>query len=172
MQENPRELLLTVKEAAQQINESPHVLRNWLRELKSHIQTVKGKNNYHYFDKAAIERLLLIQKLSRDQGYSIKQIDYYLATGENPLEPEDQPKNQDKILQELQDLKDNFKKQEQFNQALLQKLEEQSNYIKESLNKRDQQLMQTMKDMQQARIEASATQEVKKKSLWKRLFGN
>lgn len=45
MKENQSNISLTVKEAAQHINESPHVIRNWLRELKNHIQSQKGENN-------------------------------------------------------------------------------------------------------------------------------
>lgn len=169
MNENKGEMLLTVKEAAQHINESPHVIRNWMRELKNHIQTKKGDNNYHYFDKVAIERLMLIQKLTREQGYSLKQVEYYLATGDDPLQPETKPENDNEILNELQELKKKFEKQEQFNEALLQKLEEQNQYINESINKRDQQLLDTMNEIQHAKIEASAAEE-KKKGFWSRLF--
>jgi DNA-binding transcriptional MerR regulator len=165
LNEHPGDLLLTVKEVAQFINESPHVIRNWMRELKNHIPSKKGENNYHYFDKPAIERLLLIQKLSREQGYSIKQIEYYLTTGEDPLKPEEKADQQNEVLKELQQIREEFKKQEEFNQALLQKLEEQNKYIKESINKRDQQLLETMNKIQQARIESAAGEE-KKKGFW------
>lgn len=170
LNENQSDLSLTVKEAADHINESPHVIRNWLKELKGHIYTIKGDNNYHYFNAKAIERLLLIKKLSRDQGYSIKQIDYFLSTGDNPLQPENKPENESKILNEIQEMRKDFEKQEEFNQALLQKLEEQNNYIKDSINKRDQQLLETMNKMQQARLENSAAEE-KKKGFWSKLFG-
>jgi hypothetical protein len=45
---------LTVKEAAKQVNESPGVIRNWLRELKAYIPTIQGENGYHYFNKPAL----------------------------------------------------------------------------------------------------------------------
>jgi len=169
LSENQSDLLLTVKEVAQHIDESPHVIRNWLRELKNHIQTQKGGNNYHYFNNEAIERLLLIKELTREQGYSLKQVDYFLSTGDDPLLPEREPEQDNKILQELQEMKDNFKRQEQFNQVLLQKLEEQNQYINDSINRRDQELMKTFQEMEQARIEASANKE-KKKGFWARIF--
>ncbi|WP_309143159.1 MerR family transcriptional regulator [Domibacillus sp. A3M-37] len=50
--------------------------------------TVQGGNGYHYFDQRALERLMLIRQLNRDQNYSIKQIEYYFATGEIPVKPE------------------------------------------------------------------------------------
>lgn len=72
MKENQSNMSLTVKEAVIHITEGPYVIRNWLRELGSHIDTKKGNNGYHYFNKEAIEQLLLIQKLIREQGYSLK----------------------------------------------------------------------------------------------------
>lgn len=170
MHENQSDLSLTVKEAAQHVEESPHVIRNWMRELKNHIQTQKGENNYHYFNQEAIERLLLIKKLIREQGYSLKQVNYFLSTGEDPLIPEEIPE-QNKVLDDLQEIKEKLKKQEQFNQALLKKLEEQNQYINDSINRRDKQLLNAMNEMRQARqaqLEASAASE--EKSFWARLF--
>lgn len=168
MHENPDDLSLTVKEAAQQVQESPHVIRNWMRELKNHIQTKKGGNNYHYFNQEAIERLLLIKTLIREQGYSLKQVNYFLSTGEDPLIPEETPEQQNKVLDDLQEIKVKLEKQEQFNQALLKKLEEQNQYINDSINRRDKQLLNAMRQMTQTRLETSATSE--KKSFWTRLF--
>jgi len=173
MGENQSDPSLTVKEAAQHIDESPHVLRNWMRELKSHIHTIKGENGYHYFNKEAIERLLLIQKLTREQGYSLKQIEYYLATGEDPLKPEQEPEKENKLETDLQELKDSFKKQEQFNQALLQKLEEQNQYINESIKQRDQRLLQTMTEILETKKQIASNeekQEENKKGFLKKLF--
>src|SRR5699024_9578945 len=88
---------------------------------------------------------------------------------DDPLQPETKPENDNEILNELQELKKKFEKQEQFNEALLQKLEEQNQYINESINKRDHQLLDTMNEIQHAKIEASAAEE-KKKGFWSRLF--
>jgi hypothetical protein len=44
-----------------------------------------------------------------------------------------------------------LKLQEQFNQALATKLDEQQQYIKDSLNKRDQMLIESLKASQEAR---------------------
>lgn len=170
LKENHDKVLLTVKEVAKHINESPHVIRNWLKELKSYIPTQQGENKYHYFSQEGIDRLLLIQKMSREQGYSIKQIEFYLFTGEDPVKKDFQPEFEDKLLKELQEVKNRLEKQENFNQALIEKLDEQNRYFKESLDKRDENLLETMEQMQQARIEASATKE--KKSFWSRFRKN
>ena len=177
--EKQSELKLTVKEAAQQIGESTHVIRNWLRELKGHIDTIKGENNYHYFDDKAIERLLLIQKLSREQGYSMKQIKYFLATGENPLRPESQPENKDVLLEEVQEMKEYMKSQQEFNKALLERLDKQERYINDSINRRDRELLaaldrQREKSLEeyQNRLESATAKEPNKKvGVLARLFG-
>lgn len=164
LNEKQGELSLTVKEAANHIEESPYVIRNWMRELKGHIPTTQGENGYHYFDKKAIERLFLIKELIRDRGYSLKQVEFYLSTGENPKSekpPEDQ------TLKELKLIKDQLKLQEEFNKALIQRLDQQQQYIAESLNKRDQQLLEALQESRQVRIEAAEHQ---KKGFFSRLF--
>lgn len=161
--ENVEEMRLTVKEAARQINESPGVVRNWLRELKQHIPTVQGDNGYNYFNEPALERLLLIRKLNRDQNYSIKQIEYYFATGETQIKPELVPEEASNgIRQDLAVIMERMERQEQFNQALVTKLDEQQQYIKDSLNKRDQLLLESLKTSQEAK-----KAEIKKKRFFK-----
>jgi DNA-binding transcriptional MerR regulator len=153
--ENPTgdfdEIRLTIKEAAKHVNESPGVVRNWMRELKSYIPTVQGENGYHYFDKPALERLLLIRQLNREQNYSIKQMEYYFATGETRIKPEPVNEVSDDIRKDLNSIMEQLKLQEQFNQALATKLDEQQQYIKDSLNKRDQMLLESLKASQEAR---------------------
>lgn len=164
LHEKQSEFSLTVKEAAKHIEESPYVIRNWMRELKGHIPTNQGDNGYHYFDKKAIERLFLIKELIRDRGYSLKQVEYYLSTGENPKSekpPEDQ------VLKQLKLITEQLKLQEDFNKVLVQRLDQQQQYIVESLNKRDQQLLEALKESREMRLEATEQQ---KKSFFSRLF--
>lgn len=172
---NLGEIRLTVKEAAKYINESTGVIRNWLRELKSHIPTIQGENGYHYFDKPALERLLLIRQLSREQNYSIKQIEYHLATGGQDVKPEPTPEVSELILKELQVIKDKLELQEQFNQVLVKQLEKQQQHMdhqqkqtSESLDKREEQLLLAIQETQKSRQEV-ATATIKK-GFFSRLF--
>lgn len=169
LNEKQGELSLTVKEAAKHIEESPYVVRNWMRELKGHIPTKQGDNGYHYFDQPAIERLLFIKGLARDQGYSLKQIEFYLSTGEDPIKPEKPP--EDQVIKELKLIKEQLKLQEEFNQALIQRLDNQQQYISDSLNKRDEKLLEALNESRQARIEAAASQQ-QRKGFFSRLFSN
>ncbi|WP_070874381.1 helix-turn-helix domain-containing protein [Bacillus sp. UMB0893] len=182
LDEDLEELRLTVKEVAKHINESPGVIRNWMRELKTHIPTIQGENGYHYFDRPALERLLLIRKLSRDQNYSIKQIEYHFASGGKDIKPEPTPEASEVILKDLKDIKEQLDLQREFNEVLVQQLkkqqmhmENQQKYITDSLNKRDEQLMLAFRESQQARQEtAAASQETpdtkQKKGFFSRFF--
>jgi DNA-binding transcriptional MerR regulator len=149
--ENLDDLRLTVKEAAKHIQESPGVVRNWMRELKSHIPTIQGENGYHYFDQSALDKLVLIRKLNRDQNYSLKQIDYYFSNGETQIQTEPVHVVSNDIREDLKTIVDRLELQQQFNQALVTKLDEQQQYIKDSLIKRDQMLLESLKASQEAR---------------------
>ncbi|OXS74221.1 hypothetical protein [Domibacillus enclensis] len=111
----------------------------------------QGKNGYNYFDQPALERLILIRRLNREQGYSLKQIEYYLAIGEEKIRPEPMQGATEDIRGDLAVILERLDLQEQFNQALVTKLDEQQHYIKESLNRRDHLLLESLKASHQAR---------------------
>lgn len=165
--ENVDQPLLTVKEAANHVGETTAVIRNWMNELKNHIPTVRGDNNYHYFDKNALEVLVLIKKLSREQNYSIKQINHYFNSGGESFKPDLEPIYQEKILDELKFLKEQFELQQQFNQALTTKLEEQQRYIDETLAKRNNEITNSIRLLQETKQEVAASE---KKGFFAKLF--
>lgn len=81
---------------------------------------------------------------------------------------------------DITELKEMVQKQNELIEALtvgLSKQQEQMNkqqeYIKESLERRDRELIQAIRESQQLRLEAAATKqpEEKKKTLWQRLTG-
>ncbi|MCT1389884.1 helix-turn-helix domain-containing protein [Peribacillus frigoritolerans] len=178
--ENVEDLRLTVKEAAKYVKENPGVIRNWLRELKSYIPTIQGENGYHYFDQSALERLLLVKKLSREQNYTIKQIEYHLATGGKDLKPEPTPEASEIILKELLVIKEKLELQEQFNQVLVKQLEKQQQYmeyqnsqkenITDSIEKQVDQRLIAYEEAQKNQLEAAATSQ--KKGFFARLFSS
>lgn len=170
------ELRLTVKQAAKYVNENPGVIRNWLRELKSYIPTIQGENGYHYFNQSALERLLLVKKLSREQNYSIKQIEYHLATGGEILKPEQTPEASEKILKDLSVIIEKLEMQDQFNQVLVQQLKQQQQHmdhqskeIKDYREKNEEIRLIAYNETQKNQQEAAATSQ--KKGFFARLFG-
>lgn len=166
------ELHLTVKEAAKYIGESAGVVRNWLRELKSHIPTIQGENGYHYFNRPALERLLLIKQLSREQNYSIKQIIYHFNSNGKSVKPEPRTEVSDLILKDLKVIKEKLEMQEQFNQVLIKQLDKQQQFMdhqqKQILdsNKNNGQFLFSLQESQKVHQETAATSRKKGLFSW------
>lgn len=138
---------LTVKEAANIIEETPNVLRNWFKELRDYIPHEKNHSGYNVFNSKSIERLKEIKTLHRDQNWSMKQIEHYFATGGEAFKPEPEKTAGEVIAEELkllreeiQLLRDENQKQKEFNQILVQKLDEQDRNTKEYYKRFDENL--------------------------------
>lgn len=171
------EKLLTVKEVANLLEETPNVIRNWLKDLKMYIPTTKNESGYNVFGSEAIKVLKEIQHLHRERNYSVKQIEHYFFTGGESYKPISEKSFDEKFADEINELKNQIKslqehnnKQDEFNKSLISKLEEQSKYIDDRLNKRDQLLMESIRQLQEAKALAAPTKE-EKKGFFARLFG-
>ncbi|WP_078431013.1 MerR family transcriptional regulator [Alkalihalobacterium alkalinitrilicum] len=168
---------LTVKEVANILDETPNVIRNWVKDLKHYIPLQKNASGYNVFDAAALERMKLIRELHRDRNYSIKQIEHYFATNGESYKPEP-IKGPDVLLaeelksirEELQSLKEQNVQQEKFNKALITKLDEQQKYIDERLNARDEALLHSLRESMETRLQIATAQEEKKRGFFARLF--
>lgn len=183
--------ILTVKEVANILEETPHIVRNWMKDLRAYIPLKKDKNGYNTFDAEALERMKLIKQLHREQNYSIKQIEHYFATGGESYKPvptkgvdellaEELRKMREEIQaarEEIQTLQEHSEKQEQFNQALIQRLDEQQQYMDHKLEIRDRLLVESLKESMENKQKESAAAieqekvQKQKKSFWQRLFG-
>lgn len=136
---------LSVKEAAEYIEESPGVVRNWLRELKTQIPTIVGKHGYRYFDQSGLEVLKKVQQLRRDENLSLAEIaDKLSPAKELQSLPPTLSANSDtaeRILQDLNTIKEQLELQVNFNQVLVQQLKKQQEHIDEQ-----QQFIQSQKE--------------------------
>lgn len=120
--------LLSVKEAAEYINEGPGVVRNWLRELKTLIPVIIGENGYRYFDQKSLDILVKVKQMRNEKQMSLRQIEDELT---RPL-PASIPiatEATEKILQDLQTIKEELELQKNFNQVLVQQLKKQHEHI-------------------------------------------
>ncbi|WP_046181053.1 MerR family transcriptional regulator [Domibacillus tundrae] len=170
----------TVKEVATLLNESPNVIRNWMKELREHIPLTKNESGYNVFSHEALEKMKSIKQMHRQQNYSIKQINHYFATGGESFQPLPEKGPDEMLAEELQKmreaiqfLREDAKKQQEFNQALVEKLDEQQTYIDSKLEARDRQLMQALKETQEAKklmLQEKAEQAEKKKGFFSRFF--
>jgi len=173
--ENQGEILLTVKEVAAIIEETPNIVRNWMKELKSYIPLQKNESGYNVFNQEALGRLKLIKQLHRERNYSIKQIEHYFATDGATFIPTPTKETGEILAEELRglheeikDLREYAQRQEEFNKALLAKLQEQQTYLDKKLDKRDQDLMHLIRDTQETKKMIAATQQKKWWNFWRR----
>lgn len=120
--------LLSVKEAAEYIEEGPGVVRNWLRELKSLIPVIIGENGYRYFDQKSLDILVKVKQLRNEKQMSLRQIEDEL-TSPVPTSIPIATDATEKILQDLQAIKEELALQKNFNQVLVQQLKKQQEHI-------------------------------------------
>ncbi|MCM3361720.1 MULTISPECIES: MerR family transcriptional regulator [Bacillaceae] len=120
--------LLSVKEAAEYIDEGPGVLRNWLRELKTLIPVIIGENGYRYFDQKSLDILVKVKQLRNEKQLSLRQIEDEL-TCPVPTSIPIATDATEKILQDLQTIKEELELQKNFNQVLVQQLKKQQEHI-------------------------------------------
>ena len=78
---------MTVKEVALCLDESPNVIRNWMKELRMYIPLEKNESGYNVFNEKALEQMKIVKQLHREQNYSIKQIEHYFATDGESIKP-------------------------------------------------------------------------------------
>jgi rRNA-processing protein FCF1 len=107
------------------------------------------KSKKHTKEQAA---KLVVEQFARTEGNEV-----------TPLVPT-KPSVEDMLNQLLEQ----NKKQEEFNKALLQKLDQQEHYIKESIEKRDRLFLESLKATREAAI---ASENKKMKNRVKRFFG-
>ena len=122
------EKLLRVKEAAEYIEEGPGVVRNWLRELKTLIPVVIGENGYRYFDQKSLDILVKVKQMRNEKQMSLRQIEDEL-TSPVPASIPIATDATEKILQDLQTIKEELELQKNFNQVLVQQLKKQQEHI-------------------------------------------
>lgn len=159
MGEKPSEKLLTVKETANMIEETPSVVRNWMKDLKPYIPLQKNESGYNVFNQEAIEIMKRIKQMHREQNYSIKQIEHYLATGGEAYQPVPEKgtgvvlaEELKEMRQEMAELKEYSRKQTEFNQQLIERLNQQHDYIKSNIES-----MRQNQENKQAMLESEST---------------
>lgn len=169
---NQDEVLLTVKEVAVTIEESTDVVRNWIKSLKNHIPLQKNESGYNVFNNEALERMKFIKELHRDRNYSMKQIEHYFNTDGKAFVPAPKQTTDEILANELKLIHDELKLQKEFNKVLLDRLDQQQQYLDERLNDRDKQLMANIRELQeQKQIAAAIEKTPEKKNLFARLLG-
>lgn len=141
------EIRLTVSQVADEIGEKAHTVRNWLRDYRQYIPLEKAPNGYNLFTQNSINVLREIQRMSREQNLTARQIERILAGESMPTAAA--PEVAAATQTDIDDIKEALKQQQEFNKVLLSRLEEQQQYIEKMIDQRDRQLMTFLKEVRE-----------------------
>jgi transposase-like protein len=163
-------------EVSKQLDIGESTLRKWCIELEeSGYLFIKGSKGSRAFTDHDIAALMHFRNLTRAKNHTMKQaamavVEKFLRDGKNEIAPPVLSENTHSIQnieKMLTEVLEQNKKQEEFNKALLKKLEQQEKYIKESIEKRDQLLLENIRANQE---QAAALEKKKITNRLKRLF--
>lgn len=181
VEEQTEEREYIIKDIAEILEEEPHTIRNWLKELEGYIPFTKKKNGYRIFKKDGLERFQLIKHLNRDQEYTLKEIALYLDTGGEAFKPVPEI-SADSILademrrmrERLDQLEERDKKRDEVLMNLAEQLTKQNAYIEHTLQERNENLTAAMREMLEGKKLTAVSQHEEqptKKGWLQRLLG-
>lgn len=180
-EEQTEEREYIIKDISEILEEEPHTIRNWLKELEGYIPFTKKKNGYRIFKKDGLERFQLIKHLNRDQEYTLKEIALYLDTGGEAFKPVPEI-SADSILademrrmrERLDQLEERDKKRDEVLMNLAEQLTKQNTYIEHTLQERNENLTAAMREMLEGKKLTAVSQHEEqptKKGWFQRLLG-
>ncbi|MFE0565550.1 MerR family transcriptional regulator [Priestia megaterium] len=191
MSKNPdEEIVYTLKDTVKLTGLSIDLIRLYEKEFNLQIQRTEG--GHRRYNKRNIDLLIEIKKRIQEQNWSYKMVNQWLQ-GEVITEAVDVQSNLEKKVDSLenkvQELLDRSEKDEQFQLALIQRLDEQGTlikhltekldyqdqYIENNLEKRDEKLTSAIREISDTKKLIAAAQEnleSKPKSFWSKIFGN
>ncbi|MEN3772535.1 MerR family transcriptional regulator [Priestia megaterium] len=183
------EIVYTLKDTVKLTGLSIDLIRLYEKEFNLQIQRTEG--GHRRYNKKNIDLLIEIKKRIQEQNWSYKMISQWLQ-GEVITEAVDIQSNLEKKVDSLenkvQELLDRSEKDEQFQLALIQRLDEQGRlikhltekldyqdqYIENNLEKRDEKLTNAIREISDTKKLIAAAQEnleQKPKGFWNKLFG-
>ncbi|WP_273122703.1 MerR family transcriptional regulator [Bacillus weihaiensis] len=171
---------LTIKDIAEIIDENPHTIRNWIKELEGYIPFERKRNGYRVFKNDGLERFKLIKHLNRDQEYTLKEIALYLDTGGEAFKVIPEPSADSMLAEEMRkmreridDLEKRDRERDDILKAIAEQLSKQNAYIEHTLKERDENLTSAMREMLEGKklIAATEQKEPEKKGWFQRLLG-
>lgn len=184
MQEH--EKVYTTKEISMALNIGTSTLRKWCLALEENAyQFTRDDQNGRSFIEGDIVVLKQFQYLVQKENFKLENASKVVASRyidkslpiESPPVLTDNTKIEHDIERSnelLKTLLEKSEKQEQFNKELLGHLNQQQKYIEERLSKRDELLIQSLKESIETKqlIAAAKDQEERpRKGFWSRLFG-
>lgn len=190
--DNIEERPYSSKEMCTTLDLGSSTLRKWCLALEKHgYHFIRNDQNQRLFTHHDIVSLKHYKTMVQDNNFSLDNAAVVISSkfnkdalsNETQLErvnPEENMSSDERSLVQFfegfnsytKTLEEHIKQQEQFNQALLERLDQQQKYIEERLSKRDETLVQSLREVQATRkLIAAAAEEEQKKSFFSRLFG-
>jgi len=164
----------TAKETSDEFNISGSTLRKWCLSLEKHgYEFTRGEQNRRLFSEKDLESLKYFQELIQVKNMSLENASIIISsrfkesrssTGTPSVRAESVQNNEDSPT--LEKLTEYIQQQERFNQELLKRLDEQSEYINNRLDQRDNALMETMNKLHEQRKKEMKLLEERKKENW------
>ncbi|MED4014374.1 MerR family transcriptional regulator, partial [Priestia aryabhattai] len=182
-------VVYTLKDTVKLTGLSVDLIRLYEKEFNLQIQRTEG--GHRRYNKQNIDLLTEIKKRIQEQNWSYKMINQWLQ-GEIVPETVEVQSNLEKKVQSLeekvQELLNRSEKDEQFQLALIQRLDEQGSlikkltekldhqdkYIENNLEKRDEKLTSAIREISDTKKLIAAAQEnldSKPKGFWSKIFG-
>lgn len=82
---SPQPVLLTIREVARQTGLSPSTIRYYDQQFEEYLGISRGGGRRRLFSPEAVERLLRVQSLLKEQGLSLRQARQALGDPTGPL---------------------------------------------------------------------------------------
>lgn len=168
---------LNIQELAHQTNIPDTTIRRYISKFSTFFIYKGGARSRRYED-TAVKVLIRIKQLY-DDGHESEEVDNTLRNEFSVVIDGDNEESFEKAstpalatADDMAEIKEALKQQQEFNKLLIEKLADQERYIKETLEKRDHLFLESIKTIQEekALLEAASTEE-KKPSFFNRLFG-
>jgi hypothetical protein len=133
-------------------------LRKWCIELERNgYEFVKGAKDSRAFLEHDLQALTYFKQLTKNEKIAqekaaqlvVEKYSRSRASERTLPVPYENPRSFERFEETINQLLESSKRQEEFNEALLQKLEQQEYYIKETLEKRDKLLLESIRSAQE-----------------------
>ncbi|MED3905805.1 hypothetical protein, partial [Geobacillus thermodenitrificans] len=135
----------------------------------------KGQRGYFQNDVIVLKRFMEIKQSSdMTLEQAAEAVMAWVQQSNVAVRVMDKKQESERYNDDIQALKEMVAKQNELLKELMMRLDQQQKYIEESLKKRDELLMQSLKESMETRKMIAAAKEEdekKKKGFWSRLFG-
>lgn len=162
---------ITVSEVSEKVNIPVETIRRYIRSHSIHLRVKKQGKKYliHNDCITAIKQI----RTFYDRGMNVDEVEQNLSDSGIPMTITIKNNNDESmtvhVADELKEIKQALREQKEFNKSLLEQMKQQQEYIKESLEKRDKLLMESLNNALETKKQIAMTQQ-KKQGFFSRLF--